>query len=164
MNKVFHELSPIFDEESRVLILGSMPSFASREAGFYYGHKQNRFWKILGDIYQTTFSTKEEKITFLHKNHIALWDVIASCEIDGSKDSSIQNVICNDIDALIKKTKIHTVFSTGKKATELYNKYIFPQTKIKSIYLPSPSPANQTVKYDALIEAYKQIESRTIIQ
>ncbi len=158
MSKVFHTFSPIFDENSEILILGSMPSVASRENGFYYGHPRNRFWKILSDIYCVDLTTKEDRVAFLHKKHIALWDVIASCDIEGSRDHTICNVVCNDICGLLKKTKIKFIFSTGKKATLLYNRYIYPQTKIKTIYLPSSSPANQSIKYEEILESYQQLK------
>lgn len=142
-NKVNHELEPIYNKDSKILILGSMPSVKSKEMGFYYAHPTNRFWKILEDVFKTTLGeTKEEKIRFLHSNKIALWDVIESCEIVGSSDSSIKNVKANNIKELINETNIRCIFTTGKKATELYKKYCLKDTNIESIYLPSTSPAN----------------------
>lgn len=158
MEKVYHELEPIFDKNSKVLILGSLPSLKSRELGFYYAHKQNRFWPVISDIFQVTFCSREDKIQFLLKNHIALWDVIASCMIEGASDQSIREVVCNDIASLVSKTKIHTIFSTGKKAYHLYQKYIYPQTGVESIYLPSTSPANCGVPYENLKKDYSKIK------
>ncbi len=159
MQKVYHELKPIYNKDSEILILGSIPSVKSREEKFYYAHKQNRFWPLMESLFQVTLKTKEEKIEFLLTHHIALWDVVASCEIENSRDDSIHNVKCNDILNLMKQTKIHKIFTTGKKATDLYQKYIYPQTKIPSIYLPSPSPANCRMKHAELEKIYSQIKS-----
>lgn len=158
MEKVYHELSPIYNEESEVLILGSLPSVKSREVGFYYAHGQNRFWRVIGEIFESSFETKEEKIAFLLSKHIALWDVIASCNIKGASDQSIKNVVCNDIYGLLQKTHIKTIFCTGKKAYSLYQKYVYPKTKIEGTYLPSTSPANCAVSYEKLKESYIQIK------
>lgn len=157
MTKVYHELEPIYNEKSKVLILGTMPSPKSREIGFYYGHPQNRFWKVLSLIFDVSFETKEEKIQFLLNKHIALWDVVSSCTIEGASDSTISDVVPNDIASLLDKTQISSIFTTGKKADALYQKYIYPKTHIKSICLPSTSPANCAVKEETLIEAYQSI-------
>lgn len=157
--KVTHsEIEAVYNRDSKILILGTIPSPMSRETGFYYGHPQNRFWKIFSDLYRMKLETKEDKVTFLLDNHIALWDVLASCEIDGASDSSIHDIIPNDIKSLLEETSIECIFTAGKKATELYKKYIFPQTRIESIYLPSTSPANCAVEYDTLINEYQKIK------
>lgn len=158
MDRVYHELGPIYTAESRVLILGTMPSPKSREVGFYYGHPQNRFWNLLGEVYNVELLTKEDKIAFLYQNKIALWDVIASCDIKGASDQSIHNVVANDIEGLLKKTNIQTIFCTGKKSYELYQKYIYPKTRMEATYLPSTSPANCSVSYETLLKHYSQIK------
>ena len=156
--KVYHELEPIFDKNSEILILGSIPSVKSREIGFYYGNKQNRFWRILADVFAEPMpeATDDKKI-FLKKHHIALWDVLKECEIIGSSDSTIKDPVPNDINYLLKKTKIKTIFVTGKVAERFYNKFCLSQTNIPCIYLPSTSPANAGVKYEKLLNSYKII-------
>lgn len=151
-----HPLKPIYNKSSKILILGTMPSVKSREYGFYYAHPQNRFWKILEIVFDAKIINKEE---FLFNNNIALWDVIKSCDIEGSSDSSIKNVIPNDIKSLINKTKIKYIFCTGKTAYNLYNKYIYKSIKIKAICLPSPSPANCKITMDEMIKEYTIIKN-----
>ena len=151
---VNHTIPPIYDVSSNILILGSMPSVVSRNKKSYYAHPQNQFWKLLADVYEENILNKEE---FLHRHHIALWDVVKSCEIEGSKDSSIRNVECNDIVWLLKQTKIKRIFITGKKAYQLYQKYIRNETNIDAVYLPSPSPIYQMMKYGEKLNLYKQI-------
>lgn len=150
-----HPLNPIFDKDSKILILGTMPSVTSRELNFYYAHPQNRFWKILEALFNVDIIDKEE---FLLKNKIALWDVIASCDIDGSSDSSIKNVVPNDISRVIKNSNIKAIFTTGKTAYKLYNKYVYPKTLIKAIYLPSSSSANCKFSFEAMVKEYKKIK------
>lgn len=150
-----HPLNPIFDKDSKILILGTMPSVTSRELNFYYAHPQNRFWKILEALFNTDIIDKEE---FLLKNKIALWDVIASCDITGSSDSSIKNVVPNDISRVIKNSNIKAIFTTGKTAYKLYNKYVYPKTLIKAIYLPSSSPANCRFSFEEILKEYKKIK------
>ena len=159
-NLVYHEFPPEYHKNDTILILGSIPSPKSREEQFYYAHPQNRFWRVLATVFNedTPISINDKK-DFLKRHHIALWDVVASCEIENSRDDSIHNVKCNDILNLMKQTKIHKIFTTGKKATDLYQKYIYPQTKIPSIYLPSPSPANCRMKHAELEKIYSQIKS-----
>lgn len=156
--KVEHEFGPYINKDSEVLILGSIPSLKSRELGFYYMHPQNRFWKIMGDLFnEKSLSTILEKKKFLKKNKIALWDVLESCEINGSSDSSIKCPKVNDIKGLIKGTNVKTIFVTGKKAFDLYNKFCYKDVLIKAIYLPSTSGANCRVSYDDLKEKYEII-------
>ena len=157
VDQVVHPLKPIYDEESKVLILGSFPSVISRKERFYYANKTNRFWKVLGQIYDEKISNKEE---FCHKHHIALWDVIESCTIQGSSDASITNIKVNDIASLISKTKIQVIFTTGSKASSIYEKYM-NNLEIKHIALPSTSSANAKMKLDDLIEKYKVIKEFT---
>ena len=156
---VTHTIDPIYFKDSKILILGSIPSVKSREEGFYYAHPQNRFWKTLEAIFDEKIGeSKEDKILFLKNHKIALFDVIKSCEIDSSSDSTIKNPIPNDILSIINKTKIKTIFTTGKKAYNLYQKYCYPDTKINAIYLPSTSPANCPKGIEAkLKEEYSKI-------
>lgn len=158
--RVYHELDPFFEEDSRILILGSMPSVKSREQGFYYAHPQNRFWKVLSRVFEEAEpSLMEEKKAFLKKHYIALWDTIASCTIKGSSDSSIRDVEVNDIKGLIEKTKIKKVYTTGRKSYDLYQKYCYPTTGIEAIYLPSTSPLNSgNFTVDDLTNIYQMIK------
>jgi len=148
-----HNIPPVWDENSKVLILGSFPSPKSRETGFFYGHPQNRFWKILSAVFEEELpTTTEEKKAFLLKNGIALWDVIKSCEIVGADDNSIKDPVPNDLSII--KADIKAVFTTGKTATLYYKKF----TGKDSIYLPSPSPANRAVNDDKMKDAYGVIK------
>lgn len=160
---VKHTLKPIYDANSKVLILGSIPSVKSREIGFYYGHPANRFWKTLSKIYQEEIgSTINDKIIFLNKHHIALFDVLKSCTIEGSNDASIKNPIPNNLNTIIKKTKIKAIFTTGNKAYQLYQKYCYPETHIEAVPLPSTSPANCKKGIDEeLIKKYQIIKDIT---
>lgn len=140
---VNHSLKPIYNSESKVLILGTMPSIKSRELGFYYANPKNRFWKTMSKVFnQEIGETNIDRINFLLKNKIALFDVLKSCEINSSSDNSIKKPIPNDLLPIIEKSNIKVIFTTGKKAYELYQKYCYPKTNIKAILLPSPSPAN----------------------
>lgn len=160
---VIHELEPIYDKNSKVLILGSMPSLKSRELGFYYAHPKNRFWSTLEQVYQTKIGTeKEEKIEFLKNHHIALFDVLQSCDISSSSDSSIKNPIPNDLLQILDLSNIKAIFTTGSKAYQLYQKYCFPKTKRKAISLPSTSPANcKKGIEEQLIKEYSKIKLYT---
>ena len=154
-----HTIGSLFDEKSKVLILGSFPSVKSREQGFFYGHPQNRFWKVLSAILcEPLPKTIDEKRTMLIKNNIALWDVIASCDILGSSDSSIKNVIPNDISEILNTADIKAIFTNGKTSFNLYNKYILPKTDVNPIYLPSTSPANAAFSVEKLIDEWKIIK------
>ena len=153
--KVIHELEPVYNKESKILILGSIPSVKSRELGFYYMHPSNRFWQVLEGVFKEKIVDKK---AFLNKHHIALWDVIKECDIKSSSDSSIKNIIVNDINELLKKTKINKIYTTGSKADSLYQKYLYPKIKIKNIALPSTSSANAKMKLEDLIKEYKIIK------
>ena len=151
-----HTIDPVYDENSRILILGSFPSVKSREQKFFYGHKQNRFWKVIAEILGCEVpQTIEEKKKMLLAHHIAVWDVIGQCEITGSSDSSIRNVVPNPISKILETTKIEQIFVNGKKAEQLYQRYIYPQTKRNAICLPSTSPANASWNLEKLTEAWK---------
>lgn len=158
--KVYHELPPIYHKKDKVLLLGSLPSPKSRENKFYYGHPQNRFWKILAKVFNEEVPlTIEDKKLFLEKNKIALWDVVNSCEIENASDSSITNIVPNDLNIILKECKIEKIFTLGKTATNLYKKYCYPQTKIESIYLPSTSPANCAMNEEELIKEFIKIKN-----
>lgn len=159
--KVTHEMPPYYNKDSTVLILGSIPSIKSRKEGFYYAHPQNRFWPVLATVFSSEIPlTIMDKKSFLKQNHIALWDTIATCEIKGSSDSSILSPIPNDINWLLQRTNIKRIYTTGKTAYNIYNKYIYPQTKVKAISLPSTSPANCRLSFDELTKIYKQINTK----
>ena len=157
MKRVFHEFGPFYNRDSKILILGSFPSVKSREVNFYYGHPQNRFWKVLASIFEDELPiTIEDKKAFLTKYHIALWDSIASCVIQGSSDASIQNVEVNNIQEIIEKTKIQRIVLNGKAASKYFVK---PANFDGEIYvLPSTSAANASYTLDKLIEKWKVIQ------
>ena len=153
-----HPFDPIYDETSRILILGTFPSVRSREVQFYYGHPRNRFWKTLAALLQADFpQTVEEKIRFLKTHHIALWDTCAACDIDGSADATIRRTVPNDIRPILQTADIRAIFCGGKTAGGLYEKHIFPQTGIPAIVLPSTSPANAACTENMLIDAWSAI-------
>ncbi len=160
---VEHTFKPIYNDKSKVLILGTMPSPKSRENGFYYSHPQNRFWRVISELYNKKLPrTNNEKIKLLLDCHIALWDVLKSCNINGADDSSIKNPVVNDINGLLEHTNICIVFTTGAKASSLYKKYCSESIKIPSIALPSTSPANcRFYNFDSLKESYKIIKYYT---
>ena len=153
-----HNSPPLFDENSEILILGSFPSQKSREAQFFYGHPQNRFWLVLSAVLEEKLPQSiDEKREMLLKNKIALWDVIASCEIVGSSDSSIKNVVPNDISGILRKSNIKRIFVNGKTAEKYYNRYILDSTQIPAIVLPSTSPANAAYSLERLVDEWKVI-------
>lgn len=155
---VLHPFGPLYDENSRVLILGSFPSVKSREQQFFYGHPKNRFWPLLAALTGSEIpQTIEEKKQLTVKNGIALWDVIASCEIVGSSDSSIRNAKPNDITPILKNSGVQNIFTNGKTADSLYMRYIFPVTGIQSVCLPSTSPANAAWNMERLLSAWQVI-------
>lgn len=154
---IIHPIEPIFDKNSKILILGSFPSVKSREEGFFYGHPQNRFWQVLARVFGIEKpETIEEKKEFLLKNNIAVWDVIKSCDITGSSDSSIKNVIPNDLRIILNNARIEKIFVNGKKAEQLYKKYIQTDINRDAICLPSTSPANAAWNLDRLVEEWSR--------
>lgn len=158
MERVNHQIPAVYDKNSKILILGSFPSVKSRENQFFYHHPQNRFWKVLANIFKEDVpSTIEEKKSLLLRNNVAVWDVIASCEIEGSSDSSIKNIVVNDIKPIIEKSNINMIFCNGSKTYSLYKKYISKNININFIQLPSTSPANARYSLDKLIEDWKVI-------
>ena len=155
---ITHSFEPVYDKNSRILILGTLPSVASRENNFYYGHKQNRFWKVLAILLKEPVpDTIEEKKAMLLAHRIALWDVIQSCDIKGSSDSSIKNVQPTDIGMILEKTNVTQIYANGNKAGQLYKRYQFPVTGIEATVLPSTSPANAAWSFDRLCEAWRVI-------
>jgi G:T/U mismatch-specific DNA glycosylase len=149
---------PVYNSVSRILILGSLPSVKSRQDGFYYGHPQNRFWKLLAFLFSSPIpKTIDEKKSFLLKNKIALWDVIHSCEITGSSDASIKNAEPNDLEKIFSSAKIESVFTNGKTADRFYKKYCASKYEVKQICLPSTSPANAAWTFDRLANEWKII-------
>ena len=157
MESIIHPIEPVWDSNSKILILGSFPSVKSREQGFFYGHPQNRFWRVLAGVFGGEVpNCIEDKKRFLIENNIALWDVIHSCEIEGSSDSSIKNAVPNDINGIINNSNIQMVFTNGKTADKLYKKYILPSTNIEAVCLPSTSPANAAWSLDGLIEEWRR--------
>jgi hypoxanthine-DNA glycosylase len=153
-----HPFGPLYDENSRVLILGSFPSVKSREQNFFYGHPQNRFWKVVSAVFeQPVPQTIEEKRHLILSSGLALWDSIASCEITGSSDSSIRNAKENDIGIILDSCSIEKIYCNGRKSHELYRRYIEPQTGREAVCLPSTSPANAQWTLDKLIEAWSVI-------
>ena len=155
---IVHSFEPVYDKASEILILGTLPSVKSRENNFYYGHKQNRFWKVLATLLKEPVpDTIEEKKAMLLAHRIALWDVIQSCDIKGSSDSSIKNVQPTDIGMILEKTNITRIYANGNKAGQLYKRYQFPVTGIEAMVLPSTSPANAAWSLDRQCEAWRVI-------
>ena len=155
---IVHSFEPVYDKDSEILILGTLPSVKSRENNFYYGHKQNRFWKVLATLLKEPVpETIEEKKAMLLAHRIALWDVIQSCDIKGSSDSRIKNVQPTDIGMILEKTNMTQIYANGNKAGQLYKRYQFPVTGIEATVLPSTSPANAAWSLARLCEAWKTI-------
>lgn len=155
---IVHSFELVYDKDSEILILGTLPSVKSRENNFYYGHKQNRFWKVLATLLKEPVpETIEEKKAMLLAHRIALWDVIQSCDIKGSSDSSIKNVQPTDIGMILEKTNVTQIYANGNKAGQLYKRYQFPVTGIEATVLPSTSPANAAWSLARLCEAWKTI-------
>ena len=155
-----HPIPPLFDKNSKILILGSFPSVKSREQAFFYGHPQNRFWRVIAHIFNDSIpNTVDEKRTMLLKNNIALWDVIASCDIIGSSDSSIKNVLANDISTILNSAKIEKIIVNGKTAEKYYNKLIKSKINREAICLPSTSPANASWSFEKLVNEWRIIRN-----
>ncbi len=153
-----HTFEPVFDGQSRVLILGTFPSVKSREQNFYYGHPQNRFWRVLAALTgEPVPAGIEEKKALLHRRHIALWDVIAGCTITGSSDASIRDAVPNDVGRVLAAAPIRGIFANGAKAYELYRKYLAPATGRDAVRLPSTSPANAACSLQALCAAWSAV-------
>ncbi len=152
----FHNIEPVYDENSKILILGSFPSVKSRETGFFYGHPQNRFWRVVAAVRNEAVpETIAEKKAFLLRNGIAVWDVIKSCDITGSGDSSIKNAVPNDISVILKTAPIERIFCNGAASYKLYKRFLEPETGMTAVKLPSTSPANAAYSLDRLIDEWK---------
>ena len=153
-----HPIKPLYDENSEILILGSFPSVKSREQMFFYGHPQNRFWKVIAAVYECELPrTIEEKHKVLLENKVALWDVIGECDICGSADTSIKNEVPNDLKPILENSKIKQIFVNGKAAEKYFIKYIQNQIGKKAVCLPSTSPANAAWSLERLINEWKKI-------
>jgi hypoxanthine-DNA glycosylase len=150
-----HPFEPVYDSECAALVLGTMPSPVSRKQGFYYSHPRNRFWAVLAELFGRSFpDSTDEKRRLVLDNHIALWDVLASCEIEGASDSKIRKPCCNDFSALLNGSKIRRVYTTGQKAYTLYTKFCSGKTGIPAAPLPSTSPANCRAGFAELLKCY----------
>lgn len=155
MQKERHPFKPIINQDSEMLILGTFPSLDSFKYQFYYAHKRNQFWKILGEIFNVTFEDDSDKVDFLFKNRIALWDIIQYCERTNSADSNLRNIVPQDIPTLLRVyPNIKKILFTGKKAEALYLKY-FKSLEIETISLPSPSPAYAAMRYADKLKEYR---------
>ena len=158
---MIHSISPVFDEHSEILVLGSFPSVKSRESGFFYGHPQNRFWRVLVALYEEPLpAAVSEKKALLLRHHIALWGVIQSCEIEGSSDASIRDVVPNDLGVIFSAAPVRRVFTNGGTADKLYRKYCEKRTGLKAMRLPSTSPANARMGLEALTQAWHVLLER----
>ncbi len=162
MSLKLHNIDPVYSSDSKILILGSFPSVKSRESQFFYAHPQNRFWKVLTALYApdggVELDTVDKKREFLLNNKIAVWDVIQSCEITGSSDSSIKNVKVNDLKRILSAANIKAIFSNGATSYNLYMKYCADKLGRPSLKLPSTSPANAAYSLERLIEAWSAIK------
>lgn len=155
-----HPIPPVFDRDSKVLILGSFPSVKSREEGFFYGHPQNRFWKVTAAVFgEDVPQTIEEKRVFLLRNHVAVWDVIYSCDIEGSSDASIRNVVPNDLSVILDAAAIDTIYVNGQTARKYYERYLKPTVHRPAVCLPSTSPANAAWNTERLVAEWKCIKN-----
>ena len=158
MNGIVHSIPPVCSANSRILILGSFPSVRSREVGFFYGHPQNRFWKTLAGVLGAAVPCSlDEKKAFLERHGIALWDVVASCEIVGSSDASIRNAVPNDLSGILKTAPIRAIFTNGSTADKLYRKYLRECIGMDAVCLPSTSPANAAWSQERLLGAWRVI-------
>ena len=152
---MIHNIDPVYDSNSKILILGSFPSVKSREQQFFYGHKQNRFWRVMAQVLGCKIpEDTEQKRDMLLTHHIALWDVIASCEITGSSDASIRDVQPNDLSQILSQADIRSIYANGSKAYQLYQKYIYPVNGREAHPLPSTSPANAGYSLEKLVEVW----------
>ena len=155
---IVHPIPPTFDENSTILILGSFPSLKTRESGYFYGHPQNRFWRVMAALYggEVPFQP-EERRAFLLRNGVAVWDVIASCTIVGSSDSSIRDVTVNDLRPILAESHVGKIYVNGKTAEKMYRRYTEPSLGIHAIYLPSTSPANAAYSLDRLTAEWRAL-------
>ena len=156
---IVHPIPPLYDENCKILILGSFPSVKSREAMFFYGHPQNRFWKLMAALFEEAYpQSVEEKKALVLKHHIAMWDTIRSCTITGSSDSSIKDVVPNDLSVILDNSRVERIFCNGATSYRLYMKYIYPTTGVKVVKLPSTSPANAAFNLERLLTEWSMIK------
>lgn len=156
--RIIHPIPPLYDKDCTKLILGSFPSVKSREAQFFYGHPQNRFWRLIAELFNEEIPrTIEEKSKLVLKHHIAMWDTIHSCTITGSSDSSIRDVVPNDLSVILNNSKVTQIFANGTASYNLYQKYIYPVTNIPAVKLPSTSPANAAFSLERLKQSWNVI-------
>ena len=161
-DRILHPIPPTWNGESEILILGSFPSVKSREMAYFYGHPQNRFWKVLSVLFEEDIpGTAEGRRAFLLRHRIAAWDVIAACRITGSADSSIRDVEANDLRPILEGAPIRQIFTNGKTADRLYRQHTLPVTGIPAVCLPSTSPANAAWSLDRLAEAWAVIRKES---
>lgn len=157
--RIGHPFGPLYGADSRILILGSFPSVRSREQNFFYGHPQNRFWKVIAALFgQDVPETIPEKRELILSHHLALWDSIASCVITGSSDASIREVKPNDLRIILDSAPIERIYCNGRKSHEMYEKYILPLLGREAVCLPSTSPANAQWSLEKLISAWSVIK------
>lgn len=162
--RVYHTFGPLYRQDAKVLILGSMPSPASRQAQFFYGHPQNRFWRVLAAVLgEPVPETTQEKSAMALRHHIALWDALASCLICGASDAAIRDPVGNDIAGLLQKTNIRKIFCTGAAAHKFYTMLCQPEAGLPAIKLPSTSPANAAWSFERLVCAYAVIAQEVAV-
>lgn len=155
---IVHSFAPVFDAHSRILILGSLPSVQSRKNRFYYGNAQNRFWNVLARLWESPLPQSiAEKKDFLRTNGIALWDTVAECDIAGSSDGSIRNVVATDLAQILDNCAIQSIYANGAAAAKIYNRLQKPITGREIVTLPSTSPANAAWSLERLCEAWRVI-------
>ena len=152
-----HNIPPVFDETSEILILGSFPSVKSREEAFFYAHPRNRFWTVLAAVFQEeTPQTVAQKKELLRRRHVALWDVLSACDVSGSADASIRNAVPNDIGIILRAVQIEKIFLNGQTAASYYKKWIAPAVTVPAVILPSTSPANAAFRTEDLIRIWRE--------
>lgn len=154
-----HSFPSCYDSESRILILGSFPSVVSREEGFYYAHRSNRFWPIMESLFSVSLKSIEDKKAFLHSHHIALWDVVSECEITSSSDASIRSVVPNDIEKILMESRVERIFVNGSKAYELLKRYNSEKIWRAAVKLPSTSSANASFSFLRLLDEWSLIKT-----
>lgn len=154
-----HSFPSCYDSESRILILGSFPSVVSREEGFYYAHRSNRFWPIMESLFSVSLKSIEDKKAFLHSRHIALWDVVSECEIDSSSDASIKSVVPNDIGRILMESRVERIFVNGSKAYELLKRYNSEKIWRAAVKLPSTSSANASFSFSRLLDEWSAVKT-----
>ena len=160
MEHILHPFPPLYDGNSEILILGSFPSVKSRESMFFYGHPQNRFWRVMAAVFGDDVpAAVPEKRDFLTRHHVAAWDVIGACDITGSSDASIRNAVPNDLSPILAAADIKKIYVNGKTAARMYDRYILPLTGREAVCLPSTSPANAAWSLDRLIAAWRRVRN-----